>query len=43
MNSVPLRVTHVNADNSPVHVTVLLSDLNNTVDPINVTIIGKPV
>ena len=26
--SFPLGITHVNADNSPVHVTVLLSDSN---------------
>ena len=31
MKSFPLGITRINADNSPVHVTVLLSDLNNTV------------
>ena len=29
MKSFPLGITHVNANNSPVHVTVLLSDLNS--------------
>ena len=28
MKSFTLGITHINADNSPVHVTVLLSDLN---------------
>ena len=27
--SFPLGITPINADNSPVHATVLLSDLNN--------------
>ena len=33
MKSFPLGITHVNANNSPVHVTVLLSD-SNTQKPV---------
>ena len=32
MKSFPLGITHANANNSPVHVTVLLSDSNKFVE-----------
>ena len=38
MTSFPLGITHVNADNSPVHVTVLLSDLNTLFDLIAIPV-----
>ena len=35
IKSFPLGITQINVDNSPVHVTVLLSDLNTVIDLSN--------